>query len=211
MGLIMRNGKLYRVGGGGDDAFRYVNDPNDENYGWIQYQDADGNWVNYEPAFTKKYVLFEPNNNAANFVAYAGGIDSTAKLAPTVTFGDVMAIVQAHSGSTSGSDSKMGCVITENSIDLTEYDTIKLEYTDTGSKQALSDVYAKLIITSAKATNMTATASQYIFQNSLLTSGEVELDISAIDGEYYVAILLHSFGMNDYGYARVNVNNMYME
>ena len=129
MGLIMKNGIPYGGGGSGGNSAssRFIKDSTDENFGWIQCKDADGNWVNWIQA-EKNGVLFSANNNAAEFQAtttygYHYYLDPSI-----VTVGDVLTLKPDDSATLGNSKS---FVMMSKKIDVTDYSKLIMEHTTT--------------------------------------------------------------------------------
>lgn len=185
---------------------RVVRDEADENFGWIQYKDADGNWINWEQAITTNYPLYMSTENEGGFEAYAGKIagdkGNTVK-APTVNFGTTMDVSFA---TPNYGDSFVGCVVSEI-VDLSRYDKLFLTHTTTTNIGNGSEGYVKVFVTNAKGNTMNAATTM------LLTgSGDVEIDLSNVSGEYYIAVevYLYCTGMQN-DKVETKISNMYLE
>ena len=85
MGSIIKNGILYAGGGGDASTVRYVSDEANENFDWLQVQDAEGNWVNFQRAYTQQYNLYVNGENGGEFSAYKGGISQGLRIEPKLT------------------------------------------------------------------------------------------------------------------------------
>ena len=205
MGIIVKNGILYTGGSGGDDAFRYVNDENDENYGWVQCQLADGTWVNLE--YLKMGDLYVNGYNGGKFETYAGSeynIYDYTCFEPMVTFGDSMVVsLDTIYQSTYGN----GCVISKK-IDLTKYSKITFDYEcNSGVKESTFGV--RFFISTIKQPIMVnnRVVTKVLLDNALTSSGSAEIDISSIMGDHYLGFGLtcRASGCN------FTISNMRME
>lgn len=199
MGKIMRNGVPYCVGG--DDAFRYVNDVTDENYGWIQYQLEDGSWVNYKQVETLIYPLYMSSANEGGFSAYAGALTSISWLTlknPTATFSDDMSI---------SINNAYGSVIS-NLVDLTDYEVLKFHHKTT-STAAADGCTLTVFVTQAKSSVMTAAAKNLFYLNLTSKEEDIEIDISNLSGEYYIGFEI--FASNSSWTTTTEISNMYLE
>lgn len=183
---------------------RYVKDPADENFDWVQVLTADG-WENWVRAGMDIYELYMTSANEGGFSAYSGAasnIDSSYKMAPTVTFADVM------TASIASGLLKVGTVISKL-VDLTNYEKIKFHYLTTRANTV--ENYVRFIIVQTKATTMTTVASWTLISSSdsnLSQEGNTELDISALSGEYYLAF---EIATSQSSANSIKVSNMYME
>lgn len=199
MGIVMLNGELY--GGGGKSTTRFISDVNDENYGWIQYKDENGEWVNWNYLLETEKWLYTEGQNLGEFSAYAGtvhGYSHSGNLfAPTVTFGESMTITQTQFGSESSGATHgvgAGCVISK-SFDLTNFSKLTLHHSTSCNDTDGGITYVKVAIVSSKASKMTASASVTLLSavSQTSASGDVELDISSLKGEYYIAIDIENY------------------
>lgn len=202
MGKHMRNGEPYTYYP--DDTIRYVRNPESPNFDWVQVKDADGNWINDHRAYTQRRDLYMTTANEGNFEAYNGSDQSVAfgTQLPSVTFGETFKFGVSHSAATAGAS-----VISEL-IDLSRFKKIKLHHKSTIS-HGDGYHYVSLFVTSARQQYM---GNKIVASTKLITSAgteneDAELDISAIEGEYYIGICCHC----NVGSASTEISNMYME
>lgn len=165
---------------------------------------VDGVWKQSNlKAISNREVLFSANNNAANFTAYNGNTneDTITPKTPTVTFGEKLTAVF----DATNSNLVAGCIISDL-VDVTNYSKIVLNHESTSTNTS-SWEWAKLFVTSEKTSKMTASAKTLIFNAQSSSSGIVELDISAVNGQSYIGIEMCSNNR----VVTVNVNEMYLE
>lgn len=143
-------------------------------------------------------TLLEPNNQ---YTQYTGGWvadtrlvtwadSSKSKVAPTVTTNsDSITITEASSN-------KHGCYRTSNMVDLSGFESLKLDIpsASTTNGHIRVSVINKLDV----ATNGNAATFALIVDGSSPTtfSGTKTLDISALDGKYYIAITLTTYQLS---------------
>lgn len=189
---------------------RYVSDEADDNFDWIQVKDAEGEWINAIQAYTQNYPLYMTSANEGGFTAYKGSDWSGGiyTYLPNVTFGTSMAfnINQANGG---------GSVIT-GLIDLSRFTKIKLHHISSITDDVIANRkynYVSLFVTNNKKEFMgdSVVASIKLVGGEGATTknaeGDVELDISALNGEYFIGICCHVSN----GTASTEISNMYME
>lgn len=192
MGIVMLNGELY--GGGGKSTTRFVSDTTDENYGWIQYKDENGEWVNWNYTLDTTLPLYMSSANEGGFYTYVGKPSSvTTEIdleKPTVTFGGD--IVVNH---WCGSGQKGGCIVSQK-VDLTDYDVWSFDCTiETGNLYAF--------ITTGLGEYITTVAF-----NTISGSGTKTIDISKLSGEYHVGFFMHHYYPN---WIKITLGNIYLE
>lgn len=205
MGKIMRNGVPYCVGG--DDAFRYVNDVTDENYGWIQYRLEDGSWVNYKQVETLIYPLYMSSANEGGFSAYAGSATGGyTRITPTLVKAESLKV--SFKGTLDSNAFYVGCAISKE-IDLTRFTTLRFTHSSSGTNGS-SSTNGTFFITSTKGTTMTPIVTKTLFNAYDLNnqSGEKVIDISSLNGTFYIGIEVRAY---DLATATVSISNMYME
>lgn len=211
MGKIIRNGVIYSGGGSGSTTTRFVQDTSDENYGWIQYKDENGDWVNWVQTDAGTAWLYHDGRNYGEFSAYKGmisgytneGVLDYANI--SVIEGDNLTV--QFDGTSSGAMA-VGSAISKL-YDLTDYSKFIFEYE---CSAYASNEYNKIavFITQAKKTSMTPLAEQVLMTTGTSKSGKVELDIGSIEGEYYIAICLLS-NINARGPLSVTLIDPYLE
>ena len=188
---------------GDESTVRFVNNESDENFDWIQVKDANDEWINFQRAYTQRYELYVSQNNGAEFTAYAGGVDgyvTSAGGTPEVAFANAMTVTMTKS---IADGFGIGCVISKP-IDLSRFNKLKFYHEST-----LSNAYARItvFITQLKDKKMTPITSQILAQDTS-ANGNVEIDISGLNGEYYIGIETKKCGNSN---ASVTISNMYME
>lgn len=192
------------LGGTGEVYMRYVNDPNDENFDWVQVQDAEGNWINDHRAYTQRYELYVDQNNGGEFAAMALTTNTSntyEPAAPTVTFVDGIVInTKASSG---GVISKL--------LDLSRFNKIKFhhysEIVTRPSNESYS-AYVKFFICQSKVANISPIVLQNVLINSTFNEGDIEIDISSLNGEYYIGFDVYAYGSYN---TETKITNFYME
>ena len=154
------------------------------------------------------YKLYMSTANEGNFEAYNGS-DASASYGtglPSVTFATAIKFSASKDNGTLGSS-----VISEL-IDLTRFKKIKLRHSSTITATYGADTfcYVSLFITSSKAQYM---GSNIVASKKLVVGeagtfeNDAELDISAVEGEYYIGICCHT----NHGTTTTEISNMYME
>ena len=184
MGQIMFNGESYG-GDSGDDHFRYVNDVNDENYGWIQYQLEDGTWVNYEQLASGeemddgKLWLVKNGTNCAEFT-----LEDPSSYA-TLQEGDVLTLSDSHTSS--GSHYMRA---NSKTFDVTSYTKLHITYTTILSY--FDNMYDVVVYMMSADTGASLGAIFLVPKPQNPTnatySGEHTMDTSEMTGECYVLI-----------------------
>lgn len=190
-----------------DSAVRYVKDEADENFDWIQVKNSEGEWINAVKANTLLRPLYMTSANEGGFAAYEGSAGSDTGLhawsPTTVTFGESM-VVQMNGNGSGG-----GCSVMTELIDMTRFKKIKLNHKST-TTVANQHTYVRLFVTSVKQKYMgeTIISSIDLISNYAGTKEDpVELDISALEGKYYIGICCHTGG----SLVTTEISNMYME
>lgn len=213
MGKIMKNGRSYTYASA-PTTTRFVSDPNNENYGWIQYKDENGEWVNYEQAI-RSGVLFSANNNAAEFVA-TEEYSSFYYTDPSIlTVGETLVLKPDDSKTM---ETSHAFVMMSKKIDVTDYSKIVMKHT-TILPQAGNANWAGIFVTDALTakvpTRLTPLAQIYYMSTDIpkqSSSEPVELDISSISGTVYIFVELRP---NFTGVTSANcsceITEMYME
>ena len=180
MGKIMRNDIPYCVGG--DDAFRYVNDVTDENYGWIQYQLEDGNWVNYKQVgFGANYII---QNGVYNEEAFPFTIN------PTVQHYQMSTVETENGFKFIGVDTyaahKYACF---EMMDWSAYSKVKMNVLSYNRNDCFIGITsnADLHEYNLELSNLT--------QLNINAEGELEMDISAINsnGRLYIRVITDGY------------------
>lgn len=188
---------------------RYVSDEADENFDWIQVQDAEGNWVNHEFVGLGTAWLYHNGTNHAEFGKYEGAISTYGNYSGTddliVTFGEDLVV--ATSGTSAGamfSESVMS-----KAIDVTNYSKLKFSHRTVADA---SSEYNKvgIFLTQVLEGTMTATAEEVLLASGTSASGDVEIDISSLSGTYYVGICIKS-NINNQGQITVTITDPYFE
>ena len=198
---------LENIPSGGDEAtVRYVSNEADENFGWVQYLDANGTWVNWEQAVMTNYPLYTSDANEGKFEAYAGkmsGSSGNTTKAPTVSFGTTMDV--SFSTPNYG-DNFVGCAISEL-VDLSKFSKLRFQHITTKNIHANSQGAVKVYITTTKGSTMTAVTSR-----ELNGSGDIEIDISSVNGKCHIAVevFINCSGMQT-DTVMTKISNMYME
>ena len=206
MGSIIKNGILYAGGGGDASTVRYVSDEANENFDWLQVQDAEGNWVNFQRAYTQQYNLYVNGENGGEFSAYKGGISQGLRIEPKLTFDDGMNIVLT---ATTQQQFHAGSVISKK-IDLSRFKTLKFTHSCSTNGGAHANRTVAVFITTEKAESMSATTSRFLLQNATTSNGNVEIDLSNLNGEYYIGIELTHYMYNTTS-TSTKITNMIME
>jgi hypothetical protein len=182
---------------------RYVSDEADENFDWIQVQDADGNWVNSHRAYTTRYWLVKNGTNKANF-KYTGtnttnSITSGENLRLSITTNPD--IVQASG------------IWISDSIDFTNYDKLVLDHFTSLSGTGATLSYASVSILDSTASTI---YSNIYLKN--LDDGSYHvvtkrdtliIDVSNISGFNKVKIHLQCYGDSRTSY--IDIASSYLE
>lgn len=208
MGKIIRNGNELK-GSSGITTTRFVNDTSDENYGWIQVKDENGEWVNYKFAIDTTAWLYHDGTNHAEFEKYEGAISSygvyTSMDDLIVTFGEDLVV--ATSGTNEGA--MFSETVMSKAIDVTNYSKLKFSH-NTVADQASEYNKVGVFLTQVLESSMTAAAEKVLLTSETSSAGEVEIDISSLSGEYYVGICIKS-NINNQGSITVTLIDPYLE
>lgn len=159
------------------------------------------------PVITTKN-LYVSSANEGKFSAYAGSQYAFYEytcFAPTVTFEGVMTVqgLTKYQGAYGN-----GGVITE-AIDLTNYDKLVFDY-ECNIPAMGNDNFIGVFISPVKQPLLkdVAVYNEYLLhsQQSASTNGTKEVDISGLNGEYYIG-----FSMQYTSVATIKVGNMYLQ
>ena len=200
MPTIMFNGELF----GDGCTTRLIDDVMDENYGWVQYLDVNGEWQNWRLAIVPTVDLFVDGANNANFAKFSGGStgyeaknDGTLSLSPTIS-------IKQYGNNVNISSVKEMCLMSD-AYDLTNYNTLRLEHTsstDWGYAH-INDVCVTIV--AEKGTSMTSVARVWLLNGAKSTSTAINLDVSSLTGNHYILIEVMANGPN---YAQTSINYM---
>ena len=158
------------LGGTGEVYMRYVNDPNDENFDWIQVQDAEGNWINSHRAYIARYWFIEGGLNKGNLSVISGG---------SITYGDGFTTL---SGSGQSQNAPLSAQFSFDAVDLTNYDKITVKQTTTfpGTDANVSNNSITVSVKDTLGNVLTSTATGVIDGNKV-NSNDIVLDVSNIN------------------------------
>ena len=151
----------------------------------IKYlKNQDGEWVNVGYGGLLDKYLYSGSANEAEFVGFKGSISgvantSTADSVPSVTTGSALTIT---------STGLSGCAISEL-IDFTEYTKLKFHHNSWASNNDYSNIH--IAITSDKQQSMTPILVQKLVGKNTSLEADEEIDVSAINGSYYIVIHLN--------------------
>ena len=202
IGRHMRNGRNY-TGYGEQSSIRYVKDPNDQNFDWVQVQDADGNWVNSHRAYTTMYWLVKNGTNKANF-KYTG-----TNTTNSITSGENLRL-----SITTNTDiiSASGIWISD-SIDFTNYDKLVLDHFTALNGSGSTYSYASVsILDSTASTVYSNTYLKNMDDGSYHTVTKRDtliIDVSNISGFNKVKIHIQCYGDNRTSY--IDIASSYLE
>ena len=196
---------------------RFVNDESDENHTWVQVKDNDGTWKNWKQTYLGRYNLYVAGENAGQFTAFKGTSNAytSAIKEPTVTFNNTLDVTL--SSAATGAYTR-GCVIMAQPIDLSDFSVLRFTFsgstasTAQGSTAGTSaETGVSVFITSKKEEKMTPVAQQDFFKANISnkpSNEECVLDVSSLNGEYYVVFLMKAY---DHSTVNVSIDNMYLE
>ena len=155
---------------------RYVNDESDENYGWVQYKEADGTWVNWKNlSFDISDIIKDGElNEDYTFKSLCLGAN------PVTITQETGCVSFSHT-----SDNNMGFVCTEQSIGATNFTKCKFTVVSALSANT-SNVYGFGLCT--KNDSVSGISGSIVATKSISSSGllEYEVDISNVNGDVYV-------------------------
>ena len=197
----------------GDTAtVRYVSAETDEDFDWIQVQDAEGNWVNAYRAYTQRYELYVDQNNGAEFTPYACCTPTGAYATETyIAEADIVLDDKMTIWGTMKPGGITHCSVISKLIDLTRFKTLKLYHSSEVVGQpanAGENHKVELFITQAKTPIIRPTVLEALMISKPSNEGEVSIDISSLNGEYYIGFCVSRFGSYD---TKTIISNMYME
>lgn len=190
-----------------DATIRYVNDESDENFGWIQVKDAEGEWTNYRFAgINDKYVWMDGVDNG-DFVGYAGsttnnGNPNIAEEAEVIK-GEELLTVQFSSAV------KVGSAVTR-AYDVTSYTSLVFSYT-TFASIANGSTKVYVFLTKELKREMTPDVEFIAMQNDTGKTATQTLDISNLSGMYYIGIALTNNDLTNKKPAGISISEMYFE
>ena len=185
MGKIIRNGIEYAGdGGGGVTTTRFVKDASDPNYGWIQYKDENGDWVNWECVNeTKKYLIHGGvMSDICSFTAYGD-------TGQTITKGDKGIVFTKPNNSTHG------YFDTDFLYDMSKYSKLVFVVSEFNSVYGTYMALSKTI----GSTNVT---SQKLFD----AVGTHEIDLTSVNDKCCIMLCMPNNGARS-----VTITDMYLE
>ncbi len=205
---------LENIPSGGDEAtVRYVSNEADENFGWVQYLDANGTWVNWEQAVMTNYPLYMSSANEGGFALYQTHINNGTTYSE-LTFADKMTLKHKRGG-VSITKAYSECV------DITRYSTLYFDYSTQISGSTGGYSYVLLVVDKNKHNSAYKSANDYNLQADTMLSYQllpfnsasksqngVQIDVSNIIGECYVGIVILS---NVDSGISADISNMYLE
>lgn len=147
----------------------------------IYHNDNWNNWKSGDIQSDKLYFYGNENTELTGGwtpYAYKTSSSSSAVSAPTVTKKEKY---MKLSKTVSGSNWLFGSVFTENAIDLTDYEMLKLKVIGVQGANGGTSGSISLNITSTKSNSYSVTKSL-----SITSDGEYAIDISSLTGNYYV-------------------------
>ena len=201
MGKIMKNGRSYTYTSA-PTTTRFVSDPNNENYGWIQYKDENGEWVNWERAeINSKCVVKDGIYNDEYSFTNRGGSGNTTTITESVT--QNMRYVSFTSSTTNGNGTAI--FISDQVFDLSKYSKLVLNVTNAvyGSDSA-SQPWPVIGFTSA------ATSVNKLVELIVNSKGNKEIDLTNVNSTN--AYLYFSMYCGDTGKRpTIAVSDLYLE
>lgn len=149
---------------------RYVNDVADENYDWVQVQDAEGNWVNYQKGNLDMCWFIENGVNKGNLSVVSGG---------SITSEDGFTVL---SGSGQSASAPLNAQYSFDGVNLTNYSKITIKQTTTfpGTNSTITNNSIVVSVTDTSGNTLTTTSTG-IVNNSKVNSEDIVLDISNIN------------------------------
>lgn len=192
-------------GGTGEVYMRYVNDPNDENFDYIQVRTAEGDWENYKKAYLERQWLVQDGLNRGNLYIS----DNSNAVYSTLTQSD--GLITLYTGSYNDAKTHVVTFSFNETIDLTHYDKIVVEQTSTFT-DANSRVDVNHIQVGVKDEFGNVLAS-YVGYNGTATYADVmELDVSGVQGVCTVFLTLSTYlytTSGNFGAATCKISNVY--
>lgn len=152
---------------------RYVNDESDQNYGWVQYLDADGNWVNWvQSGATERYLFLagdEYTKETGGFSVYNGSCTYANN-------GSALTIKQGPSSS----DVSSAFIGTNREINLSNIGAIEVVFSASvpGSANSVS-----VGVASTKGGEFTA-VKQYGYPSTSFTNEVAIIDVENVSSGY---------------------------
>lgn len=212
MGKIMKNGRSYTYTSA-PTTTRFVSDPNNENYGWIQYKDENGEWVNWEQVETIGTIgtyLYNDgviNTDIANLVSSYVAVTGDNPTGTTTFNANCITLT----GKGDGGSSRQQIVVTDRVVNLKDYKKIVVELDDFDFETGFSGVTGLAFIgLSVSTSNNAVTWSQVDgLKISSSKGNRVELDVSSISSSMYITVRLTA--SPDYGTLTTNVRKIYLQ
>lgn len=166
----------------------------------IKYlRNQNGEWVEVGHGGLLNKYLYSGSSNEAEFVGFAGGVDG-------VTYpGDAVPSVTIGPSLTVRGTAISGCAISKL-IDFTEYSKLVFYHNSNVSKNDYSGIH--ICITSDKSKAMTKVFSKLLCGAGKQVEGREEIDVSGIDGSYYLVI--HVANNLSGGATSISVSDMYL-
>lgn len=147
-------------------------------------KNEDGEWVFIGSAGLKELPLYV-NGNQGNFVGYAGGIDYPGGGAPTLTIGETL-----YASMSNNVTLATGSVISDK-YDLTRFSKLKFHHESKTASNTTNKI--SVFVTDVKQTQMIPVTSKILASGSNQNvSGDVELDVTNLSGEYYIGFYLQA-------------------
>lgn len=171
------------AGGGADKStVRYISDEADENFDWIQVQDAEGNWVNSHRAYIARYWFVKDGLNVGNISQTVGNTNAN------ISHEDDLTILSV--ATSNGTQQYENFVFDE--IDFTNYHTLTFEQSSTFFA-ASSSAYVTFGVKDSLGNVLTYYKFDTYANNSINFTDEVILDVSNIEGKYIPFITLSTY------------------
>lgn len=162
---------------------RYISDEADENFDWIQVQDASGNWVNSHRAYIARYWFIEDGLNKGNLSVVSGG---------SITYGDGFTTL---SGSGRSQNNPLNAQFSFDAVDLTNYDKITVKQTTTfpGTDTNVSNNGIVISVKDALGNTLTTVNTVGVVGGNKVNSSDIVLDVSNINEVGVVHIRINYF------------------
>lgn len=156
-------------------------------------KDENGKWVLIGSVGLKELPLYV-NGNQGNFVGYMGGVSpDTGDSIPSLTIGESLVITATGYAGSAISDK----------YDLTRFSKLKFHHTSTTGSHSYNS--ASVFITDTKQSKIIPVTSKELVSGANKTvNGDVELDITNLNGEYYIGF----YSRNNGGGVTVTVSNI---